>query len=114
MVTFSVDYRSPPSGLGQIIHPNGDMELVHYDGCSYNNYPYTEDHYFDSELDSIEDWVPVFQLLREKGVEKVYDSEMSYDEVGFDRDQMTSLENWILIITDRFYLMSAEPSGEGL
>ena len=102
MVTFSIDYRSPPSGLGQIIHPNGNMELIHYDGCSMNNWDYTDDHYFDSDLETIEDWTPVFQLLREKGVEKVYDSEMSFDEDGFDKDQMTSLENWISIITDRF------------
>ncbi len=102
MVTFSIDYRSPPSGLGQIIHLNGNMELIHYKGCSWNNYPYKNDHYFDSELHSVEDWTPVFKLLREKGVEKVYDSEMSFDEDGFDKDQMASLENWISIITDLF------------
>ena len=104
MVTFSVDYRSPPSGLGQIIHPNGNMELIHSDGCSMDNprTVYTEDYYFDSELQSVEDWTPVFKLLREKGVEKVYDSEMSFDEEGFDKNLMTSLENWISIITDRF------------
>ena len=102
MVIFSVDYRSPPSGLGQIIHPNGDMELVHYNGCSGNTYTYVLNHFFDSKLDTFKDWTPVFQLLREKGVEKVYDSEMSYDEDGFDDNGMTPLENWISIITDRF------------
>ena len=102
MIIFSIDYRTPPSGLGQINHPNGDMELVHYDGCSWNNYPYTDDHYFDSELDSVEDWTPVFQLLREKGVEKVYDCEMAYSEDGFDDEGMIPLEDWISIIIDRF------------
>jgi hypothetical protein len=102
MTTFSIDYRSPPSGLGQIVHPNGDMELIHYDGCSWNNYPYTDDHYFNSELQSFKEWIPVFRLLREKGVKKVYDSEMSFDEDGFDKDQMISLEIWISIITARF------------
>lgn len=100
MNTLSIDYRSPPSGLGQIIYSNGDMDLIHYDGCSLNNYPYTDDHYFDSELQSVEDWTPVFKLLRERGVEKVHDGEMSFEEDGFDEDGVTSLENWISIITN--------------
>ena len=102
MVTFSIDYRGPPSGLGQIIHPDGNMELIHYNGCSMNNWDYTDDHYFDSELQSVEDWTPIFQLLRDKGVEKVYDSEMSYEEKGFDENQMIPLEDWISIITGWF------------
>jgi len=104
MTTFSIDYRSPPSGLGTIRLPNGDLELVHYDGCSMDNprTVYTEDYYFDSELQSVEDLSPVFKLLREKGVEKVYDSEMSFDEDGWSRTDCLDLEDWISIITDRF------------
>ena len=101
--TFSIDYRSPPSGWGQIILPNGNLELIHYAGNSNNNYAYSEDHYFDSDMENLEDLKPVFNLLRSKQVSRVFDSELSYDyPEKFDKNQEIDLETWIQLISSQY------------
>mgnify|MGYP003624187173 CR=1 FL=1 len=110
---FSVDYRSPPSGWGQIVNdhkqivtnPNSPYLhtlIVLQDQGDLNDTQYREVVAFESKLLERDGWDPkinkkVFQLLRERNVEYVYDSEMGY-EYSADYDQEKhyfKLETWI-------------------
>jgi len=110
---FSIDYRSPPSGLGQIVRPNrpkmvgGKHNMVNVghhsalDGDYHTNDAYyidekvfvTQDEWFN--LDDISE---LYDYLLSQGVETVYDSEMSYDYPGyFDENKHIMLSDWIEI-----------------
>jgi len=113
-IYFSIDYRSPASGLGQIVDPqapqevDGKYNMILVDTYPKNNeYPYQVDpNYVESKLILTEDdWLNGDELqelhdyLASKGVKEVYDSELSYDFPDqFDERGHTSLDNWIKII----------------
>jgi hypothetical protein len=122
MKYFSIDYRSPPSGMGQIIdttqpertqRPNG-QECWNYILVSYGSSEdfwwdssYIGTKYFESEQAAQEGWAgpvfpQIFQFLRDSKVTHVYDSELSYEEDGADDEGFFTLDRWIEIM--RSYL----------
>ena len=124
MIYFSIDYRSPPSGMGQIIdttqpertqRPNG-QECWNYILVSYGSSEdfwwdssYIGTKYFESEQAAQEGWAgpvlpQIFQFLRDSKVTHVYDSELSYEEDGADDEGFFTLDRWIEIM--RSYLQS--------
>ena len=81
---FSIDYRSPPSGLGQIIRNNTYINV---------DYNFKGDWYTLAELNQLHDY------LRSRGVETVYDCEMSYEYPEyFDENMHIPLTDWINLI----------------
>jgi hypothetical protein len=78
-VLFSVDYRSPPVGVGTIEKPNGDLILVQEEGCN----PPVEDGIFKEiiniPIDMSEDWdegqAALESILKEHNVTVVHDTE---------------------------------------
>ena len=106
MTYFSVDYRSPPSGLGQIVTPGSDdLILITYPGCGLENDPkyHHTIHLTHPDIKKT-GWIgPVIpllhQILKSHGVTEVYDS-----EEGFNRpDKCDSrlhfkLQDWIDIV----------------
>lgn len=104
---FSVDYRSPPSGMGQIVDTSqpgkiGDkwnMVLVDYGANPKQDPFYVQTKYFTSQKAEDEGWAgPVIEeiiaFLKEKGVTHVLDSEMSYEYPGADERGFYTLERW--------------------
>lgn len=104
---FSVDYRSPPSGMGQIIDTSqpekiGDkwnMVLVDYGANPQQDPFYVQTKYFTSQKAEDEGWAgPVIEeiiaFLRESGVTHVQDSEMAYEYPGADERGFFTLERW--------------------
>lgn len=115
-IYFSIDYRSPPSGMGQIIDTSKpkmignkyNYILVDY-GCDDREDPhYVETKYFHSEQAAQEGWAgPVIKeiiaFLREKGVTHVYDIEMSYEyefECAFCEDNSCAHEQGFFTLDD--------------
>jgi len=113
MKYFSIDYRSPPSGLGQIIDTTkpekiGDRWnyiLVTYSGNGSENDPsYIKTVHFPSREADEQGWAgpvlpQIFQLLRDQGVTHVYDSELTYEMEGADEDGNFPLDRWIDILS---------------
>jgi len=110
-IYFSIDYRSPPSGLGQIIDTSqprkmGDkwnMILMDYGANPQEDPFYVKTQYFKSQRAEDEGWpLPVIdqiiQYLQECGVTHVYDSELSYDYEGADDNHYYTLEKWTQIM----------------
>lgn len=84
MTYFSIDYRSPPSGLGQIIFPDSkgplDMVLVTFKGLGDIANPfYKATHYFPFECaeEGSRQWLQ--NIFEGYNVTHVYDPEMNYD-----------------------------------
>ena len=106
MKTFSVDYRSPPSGLGQIISSDSDdIILISYNGCGIPNDPsYSHTIYIDNPEIEDQGWIGpelpfLFQLLISFGIEKVYDSELGFEyPESCDSDLYFKLQDWIDIM----------------
>ena len=111
MKYFSIDYRSPPSGLGQIIDTEkpekiGDQYnfiLIDYGSDPHEDPSYVMTKYFYSEQAAQEGWAgpimtDIFQYLRDQGVTYVYDGELSYEEEGADDDGYFPLDRWIEIM----------------
>ena len=111
MKYFSIDYRSPPSGLGQIIDTAlppviGDRHnytLVTYSGNGQEDNPHyvQTKHFFSKEAEE-QGWAgpiirEIIQFLQDQGVTHVYDSELSYEYEGSD-DGMFPLERWTEIM----------------
>ena len=113
MKYFSIDYRSPPSGLGQIIDTTkpekiGDRWnyiLVTYSGNGSENDPsYIRTAHFSSQEAYKLGWAgpilpQLFQFLRDQGVTHVYDSELTYEMEGADEDGNFPLDRWIEILS---------------
>ena len=113
MKYFSIDYRSPPSGLGQIIDTTkpekiGDRWnyiLVTYSGNGSENDPsYIRTAHFSSQEAYKLGWAgpilpQLFQFLRDQGVTHVYDSELTYEMEGADEDGNFPLDRWIDILS---------------
>ena len=121
MKYFSLDYRSPPSGMGQIIDttqpeqiqspwskPVWNYTLVTYSGCGGPVNPrYRDVKFFESQEAEEQGWAgpvleDIIQFLRDQGVTHVYDGELSYEEEGADDEGFFTLERWISIM--RSYL----------
>ena len=112
MINFSIDYRSPPSGMGQIIDTTKpkmigeqyNFILIDYGSDPHEDPSYVMTKYFYSEQAAQEGWAgpimtDIFQYLREQGVTHVYDGELSYEEEGADDDGYFPLDRWIEIMT---------------
>ena len=112
MKYFSIDYRSPPSGMGQIIDTTkpekiGDQYnfiLVDYGSDPHEDVSYVMTKYFYSEQAAQEGWAgpimtDIFQYLRDQGVTHVYDGELTYEEEGADDDGYFTLDRWIEIMS---------------
>ena len=112
MIYFSIDYRSPPSGMGQIIDTTKpkmigeqyNFILIDYGSDPHEDPSYVMTKYFYSEQAAQEGWAgpimtDIFQYLRDQGVTHVYDGELSYEEEGADDDGYFPLDRWIEIMT---------------
>jgi len=119
---FSIDYRSPPSGMGQIIDTNKPEKILRPDGQECYNYilidygssdnfhwdsSYIGTQYFESEQAAEEGWAgpvlpQIFQFLRDQKVTHVYDGELAHEhEGGNDNDfhGLFTLDRWIEIMS---------------
>lgn len=84
-VTYSSDYRSPPSGCGTIETETGDLILIQDKGCN----PEVKEgiyskiilipHDFSEEYEKSQS--TLMEILREFKVTEVYDSELCYNEI---------------------------------
>jgi hypothetical protein len=112
MKYFSIDYRSPPSGMGQIIDTTkpkkiGDQYnfiLIDYGSDPHEDVSYVMTKYFYSEQAAQEGWAgpimtDIFQYLRDQQVTHVHDGELSYEEEGADDDGYFTLDRWIEIMS---------------
>ena len=112
---FSIDYRSPPSGMGQIIDTTkpemiGDRYnyiLITYSGCGSENDPtYNLTKHFPSQEAEQEGWAgpvmeEIIQFLRDQGVTHVQDGELSYNYEGGNENDfhgLFTLDRWIEIM----------------
>ena len=114
-VYFSIDYLTPPSGMGQIIDTSqpkkiGDkynMILVDY-GCDDHEDPhYVQTKYFHSEQAAQEGWpgpiIPeIIQYLRDQGVTHVHDEELSYDFFATGEFGYFPIDQWAEIMMKMF------------
>ena len=119
MIYFSIDYRSPPSGMGQIIDTTQPKKVLRPDGQECYNYilvdygspdefhwdsSYIGTKYFESEQASQEGWAgpvfpQIFQFLRDSKVTHVHDGELAYEEEGADDNGYFLLDRWIDIMS---------------
>jgi hypothetical protein len=116
MKYFSIDYRSPPSGMGQII----DTKKPETIGNQYNyilvtysgNGPEQDDNYvltahFSSQEADKQGWAgpvlpQIFQFLRDQKVTHVHDGELAYEYEGGDQEDfhgLFTLDRWIEILS---------------
>ena len=111
MKYFSIDYRSPPSGMGQIIDTTQDKMigerynyiLIDYGSDPHEDPSYVMTKYFYSEQAAQEGWAgpimtDIFQYLRDQKVTHVWDGELSYEEDGADEDGYFTLDRWADIV----------------
>ena len=106
MKTFSIDYRSPPSGLGTITDANSDDTiLITYPGCGLVDDPnYTHTINFYTQLIQEAGWwgpiIPLLhQVLKSHGVTEVYDSEEGFNHPDkCDDRHHFKLKDWIDIV----------------
>ena len=122
MKYFSIDYRSPPSGMGQIIDTRKPEKILRPDGQECYNYilidygnsddfhwdsSYIGTKYFESEQAAQEGWAgpvlpQIFQFLRDQKVTHVCDSELAYNHEGGNENDfhgLFTLDRWIEIMT---------------
>ena len=115
MKYFSLDYRSPPSGMGQIVDTEqprkiGDkwnMILIDYGDVNpsflQEESPYVKTTFFQSAQAAQEGWpapiIPeIIKYLRDQGVTHVHDGELSYDFDGVDENGYFSIDRWAEIM----------------
>lgn len=111
MKYFSLDYRSPPSGMGQIVDTEqpeiiggiNNMILVDYGDTPQEDPTYTQTKYFQSKKAEQEGWAgpimpEIIQYLRDQGVTHVYDGELSYDYEGADENGHFPIDRWAEIM----------------
>ena len=113
---FSIDYRSPPAGMGQIVKP-GEPDVVDgkYNMILVNTVPVADRQYAQPSPFYVEtrtfltqdDWLNLEELgqlydyLVSQGVETVYDSELSHDFPDrFDENGHIPLVDWIMTIKE--------------
>ena len=107
---FSIDYRSPPSGMGQIIDTTKPKKigeqynfiLIDYGSDPHEDISYVMTKYFYSEQAAQEGWAgpvmeEIIQFLRDQQVTHVYDSELSYNYEGGNENDfkgLFTLDRW--------------------
>jgi hypothetical protein len=106
MIKFSIDYRAPPSGLGQIfnskhkmpIQPK-DMILISYDGNGSPDNPHYGGHIHLRDIYENPTEIDILrQFLIDNQVESVYDSEEGYNRPDISINGHFDLDDWIKII----------------
>jgi len=111
MKFFSIDYRSPPSGMGQIIDTRKPEKignqwnylLVSYSGNGMPHDPsYVMTKFFESAEAEDQGWVgpilkDVIQFLLDQGVTHVQDGELAYEYEGGNEEDI-----WGLFTLDRW------------
>tara|TARA_Y100001973_G_C5139486_1_gene302167 strand:- start:463 stop:879 length:417 start_codon:yes stop_codon:yes gene_type:complete len=113
MKYFSIDYRSPPSGMGQIINTELPSVITEIDGSQAYNYTliqyglncrwdtsYVYNEMFETPTQdlTLEVFNQIIQYLKDQNVTHVYDGELSYEEDGADDDGYFTLQRWSDII----------------
>ena len=115
MKYFSLDYRSPPSGMGQIVDTEqprkiGDkwnMILIDYGDVNpsflQEESPYVKTTFFQSTQAAQEGWAgpvmpQIIQYLRDQGVTHVYDGELKYEFRGADENGYFQIDRWAEIM----------------
>ena len=97
-IYFSVDYRSNPSGFGQIVRPGQNsarqMTLIAFKNCGQRDDPsYRDTYYIDTE-----NWrqiiIQTYHILKDHGVEEVWDSELYCEISHWSFDGKFKLEHW--------------------
>lgn len=107
---FSIDYRSPPSGMGQIIDTTKPKKigeqynfiLIDFGSDPHEDISYVMTKYFYSEQAAQEGWAgpvmeEIIQFLRDQQVTHVYDSELSYNYEGGNENDfkgLFTLDRW--------------------
>ena len=110
-IYFSVDYRSPPSGFGQIIDPSQPIRvsgdrwnsiLIAFTGCGQRDDPsYKETYYIDTEnytYPSRQIVIQTYHILKQHGVEEVYDTELYYEVSHWSFNGKFKLEHWYKLL----------------
>ena len=111
---FSIDYRSPPAGMGQIVTPgapdvvDGKYNMILVNTVSLEDRQHAQPSPFYIETRTFllqDDWFTLDELsqlydyLVEQGVETVRDSEMSYEyPEHFDENGHIPLVDWIMLV----------------
>jgi len=101
---FSIDYRSPPSGLGQIFDPTRpdtpeNMILVSYDGNGNPSNPhYGGQIHLKNIWEHPESIDLLHQFLIDNEVCVVRDSEEGFNHPDISMNGIFDLEDWIKII----------------
>ena len=111
---FSIDYRSPPSGMGQIIDTTKPKKigeqynfiLIDFGSDPHEDPSYVMTKYFYSEQAAQEGWAgpvmeDIFQYLRDQKDTHVNDSELSYNYEGGNENDfkgLFTLDRWIEIM----------------
>ena len=111
---FSIDYRSPPAGVGQIVKRgepevvDGKYNMILVDTIPVKNVQFAQPSPFYVETRTFliqDDWFNLDELsqlydyLEAQGVETVHDSEMSYDyPEHFDENGHVPLVDWIMLV----------------
>ena len=115
-IYFSIDYRSPPAGMGQIVTPGApDVVDGKYNMILVDTVPvvdrqsaqpspfYVETRTFLTQDDwlNLDELDQLYDYLVSQGVETVYDSELAYDFPDrFDENGHIPLANWIETIKE--------------
>ena len=101
-IYFSVDYRSPPSGFGQIVRPGQNsakqMTLIAFKDCGQRDDPsYRDTYYIDTE-----NWrqiiIQTYHILKDHGVEEVFDTELYYEVSHWSFNGKFKLEHWYKLL----------------
>ena len=111
---FSIDYRSPPSGMGQIIDTTKPKKigeqynfiLIDFGSDPHEDISYVMTKYFYSEQAAQEGWAgpvmeDIIQFLQDQKVTHVYDSELSYEYEGGNENDfkgLFTLDRWAEIM----------------
>ena len=113
MIYFSIDYRSPPSGMGQIINTELPSVITEIDGSQAYNYTliqyglncrwdtsYVYNKMFETPTQdlTLEVFNQIIQYLKEQNVTHVYDGELSYEYDTDGEDGYFTLDRWADLI----------------
>ena len=107
-IYFSVDYRSLPSGFGQIIDPSQPMKisgdrwnytLIAFKGCGQRDDPSYKETYFINTENWRQIVIQTYHTLKQHGVEEVSDNELycDYPDLVDPQTYKFKLDDWYRI-----------------